>query len=200
MIALSIFAHSRFVLQNCKNKTTAGIFTDNKYSYLTFIHTYSLRFYNGISNEKAIEASTPLIGSPEKNNYSISKAILNNPKQFISNIAFNTKEIIDTMAHPLFMPFYFYLFIGLLLMGVSFSEKTGIIFLLILIILHLSPLLIFHIEIRYMQIICAFLLLLISAGASKYKNNEVFLYSIQFITFIIFMAYAINNRNSASLC
>jgi 4-amino-4-deoxy-L-arabinose transferase-like glycosyltransferase len=200
LIFSSVYMHKIFVHSNSKNKETAGIFSDNQYSYYTFIHTYSLRYKNVIDTDTAITVSEPFIGSPSENRFSISKAIFKNPKQFISNITYNCKELLDYFAHPLFVPFYFYFFIGLLLYRNERKDLSAFLLLGILIVLHIIPLIIFHVEIRYLQSISILILLFVGVGASRLEMNKFLLYTFVFLTFVIFTIYLINNRSVGSLC
>ncbi len=198
-IFLSVFTHKLFVRSHNIKKETAGIFTDNTYSYFTFIHTYSLRYFGVIDDQQAILASEPLIGSPKQNNYSIPAAVLKNPAQFISNMLYNCKELLDNLAHPLFMPFYMYFFIGILFMPTMKPGNLPFFFISLLFILHVIPLIIFHVEIRYMQALSLLIIIVASVGESKlesrrYRNVAVF------CTSIIFLMYLINNMNMSSLC
>lgn len=199
LLSLSIFMHKEFVKSCSINKETAGIFTDNTYSYFTFIHTYSIRYFNTINDQQAISASKPFIGSPEENQYSIPTAILKNPIHFAANILFNCKEILDNLAHPLFLPFYFYFFIGLLFQNPEKKNYVPLVLISGLFLLHMIPLVIFHVEIRYMQAFCVLFIILTSVGESLLKS-KIYRNAVVCCTFVIFMIYLINNMNMVSLC
>lgn len=198
-LVVSVLMHKAVVHTLSSKKETAGIFTDNTYSYFTFIHTYSLRYSGVIDDQKAILASEPLIGSPQQNNYSIPAVIIKNPVQFISNALFNGKELLDNLAHPLFMPFYMYFFIGILLMSSMKGSYGPFCFISILFVLHVIPLLIFHVEIRYMQALSLLIIIVAAAGESKLESS-LYRKAVVFCTSIIFIMYLINNMNMSSLC
>jgi hypothetical protein len=198
-LTLSVFTHKLFVKAHNINKNTAGVFTDNTYSYFAFIHVYSLRYFDIIDDHKAINASMPFIGSPETNNYSIATAILKNPVQFGTNVLFNCKEILDNLAHPLFLPFYFYFFIGILFKNPLKPDYIPLSLITILFFLHCIPLVVFHVEVRYMQPLTLLILIVASLGESDLKS-KIYRNAAVFFTFIIFMIYLINNKNMASLC
>ena len=112
---ISLLAHKYLVNFISNDKEYLGLFTDNRYSYSTFIHTYSLRFYDTIIHELAVEKSSIFIGTPEENNFSILKAILANPFQFFVNILYNLKEgfngIWPSFICPILSLFFYWLFI-----------------------------------------------------------------------------------------
>lgn len=199
-ICLFCFAHKQFVYHNSKNKATANVFSDSKYSYLTFIHTYSIRYFDVVDDDKAIKASTPFIGTPEENHYSVFKAVIKNPKQFVSNIFFNMKEMLDFSGHPLFIPVFLYMFIGALFLTLTKEETVAIRVVLLLLLLHLVPLILFHVSIKYLTQVSSLVLILVAFGASKLNLNKYVLIGVTGLISIVFLMYFINNMVIASLC
>lgn len=199
-IFLVCFASKQFVNHNTKDKTTASVFSDSKYSYFTFIHTYSLRYFDIVDDEKAIKASAPFIGNPKENNYSISKAILKNPKQFLSNCFYSMKELLDYFGHPLFMPFFLYFFIGGLFLKLSSKEIYGMYIILFLLLLHIIPLIIFHVSVKYMTQLSSLIVILTSLGATKLNISKPVLYTAIGLICVIFLMYLTNNMFMKSLC
>ena len=202
-VQLFLLAHKYFVSFISSDNQYAGFFTDNKYSYATFIHTYSLRFYDTIVHELAVDVSSRFIGTPEDNNFSIIKAILSNPYQFLVNVLYNLKEILMRFGHPLFAPFYLYFFIGYLFYNKhrSLSEIKKLFILILLLILHTMPILIFHVEIRYMLPLSIIILIIVSRGIFFYNDNYnlvLIIYTI--LNFIIYFAYLLKNRLLLDLC
>lgn len=199
-----LWMHKELVSIWGKKDQNLGIFSNNSYSYMTFIHTYSLRYSDVIEDTKAINYSTPFVGSPESNNFSLTKAIRNNPKQFVSNIFYTAKETLDSFGHPLFMPFFLYFFIGGVFIG-SFPHKNyriSIGLLVTLMLAQLVPILIFHCEIRYLQPISIALVILSAIGFQKVypKYKMYILGTVTVATVIIYLIYLINNSQLDSLC
>lgn len=205
IIILFVFAHQQFVSNKSLPNNHPGIFTDDTYSYFTFTDTYSIIFAQGIDHQVGVEKSIPYIGTPEQNDFKISKAILKNPKQFLSNVSYMCKELLKIFAHPLFIPFFYYFFIGIMLFNNSDKlqlYKYAISILTLLLALHLVPLVIFHVEIRYMQQLCLLSILLIAFNLSllQGKTYKISMSAILVFTFIIYAVYLIANREMASLC
>jgi hypothetical protein len=196
-------AHKSFVYQFSHDKTYAGVFTDKVYSYMTFVTTFSMREYGQYGTPQEImDTSVPFIGTPESNNYSVLTAILRYPARIISNIFFNAKELLDNLAHPLFTPFYFYIFIGLIFSRSNpRSEIRTTSLLALLAFFHIVPLVLFHVEIRYMTAIGIILIFLISRGVFYMENKKLASVIILPPSLAIYMVYVYKFSGPAfSMC
>lgn len=128
------------------------IFTDSEHSYLTYTHTLSLRAGNGADDERAIELGDLTFGAAAENNYSIARAIAKNPKQAILNVVFNLKELLDGLGHQLFMPIFLFLFVGVGLLATDWNKLwREHLFLIACLAPCVAALLLFHVEIRYLN-------------------------------------------------
>lgn len=204
IIGLFVIGHQHYVTNHSSADAHPGTFSDNTYSYGTFIDTYSLRYDEKIVRPLSISESTPRIGSPADNDYKISKAILKHPKEFIGNMFFNINFLVKTIGHILFVPFFLYFFMGIMLLNADNLEKYkwSIIGVLGLLAIHLIPLLAFHIEIRYTQQLCLLFLILIAYNFSLLtgKIYKVCITATIITLFVIYIQYAFMNHHMTSLC
>ncbi len=203
LLFTAIKGHQIWIKHNT-NSQYAGTFSDNKYTYLTFMHTLSLKNGTGIVDSIALDLSIKSFGSPESNRWSTIKAISKNPKIFVSNILYNIKELLDSCAHPLFYPFYLYFFIGIGIFSI-WNKKNRYLQLLPLILLFSSiiPVLVFHVEIRYLVNFLVSIILISSYGLAEMNDlgkTKITLALLIFANFIIYAVYLINNSKLESLC
>jgi len=191
-ISSGLMLHKELVKSASQEQNNIGVFTKSKYSYMTFIHTYSMRYANAIDDELAIKYSEAHIGTPESNNFSIARAISKNYTQFFSNIVFNIKSTIELFGKPILIPFYFFIFIGGAFFVFEQSSKSATV-LLLLIIGNIVPVLIFHPEPRYLLPSAVAILILCSVGMSALSNkNKVFsIIIISGINIIFYIRYAV---------
>ncbi|MHB8258886.1 MAG: hypothetical protein ACYDCN_09605 [Bacteroidia bacterium] len=202
-IAAGLFTHSICVKEKSNSKITT-IFSEAQYSYLTFTHTLSLRAGKGINDSIATRLGTIAFGTPTSNNYSILKAIKKNYNEEIRNLIYNVKELLDNFAHPLFLPFFLYFFVGTGIIYLCIQNKTRhLLYLGSILILSPLPLLIFHVEIRYMMTLTFPIIIFASVGIGTVENKKVrnaILIATISLLFIVYLSYLITFSMLDNLC
>lgn len=203
LITISVFTHHAIIRQR-SNAKYVGAFSDAQYSYHTFMHTLSLRNQTGINDSIAMRLSIQEFGHPEDNDWSISKAVKKNPKATLSLFVFNVKELLDNFAHPLFYPIYLFIFIG---GGILSCVDGNNIFhkglIPVFLISALIPVIVFHVEIRYLANALIPLILLTSYGIDQINDSSR---KIKIVTLllvanlVIFLSYLLTNMKLESLC
>jgi hypothetical protein len=172
-----------------------NLFTDARYSYETYTHTLSLRSVGTIDEAVARELAFKAFGDPVANQYSIFKAMQANPKEAIKNVIFNIKDLLSTAGHPLFMPFFLYLLVGIALVHQSPQKSwrqhlfLGLIFLPCLI-----AVIVMHVEVRYLNPVVLPLIIWMALGmvhlqerGKKYTQYAFF--SLMIVLFIVNTVY-----------
>jgi hypothetical protein len=150
-----------------------NLFTDARYSYETYTHTLSLRAAGVIDNNLAQKLARQAFGDPETLEYSIANAIKANPQEAAKNVIFNLKSLLQIAAHPLFMPFFLYLFIGLGLFSQAWSGAwKQYVFLFAMIMPCLLTILIMHVEVRYLNPIAIPLTILAGLGINSVTGRR----------------------------
>jgi hypothetical protein len=198
-MASGLFFHKEIVKSISTEQDTLGVFGNNSYSYLTFIHTYSLRYANIVDNDLALKYSQIHIGTPNSNNFSIFKAISKNYPQFYSNLIYQIKSTFELFGKPVLIPFYFYIFIGAVFLAKRKASKIDgpFAFLLLIIIGNILPAILFHPEARYLLPSAISLLILSSMGMSALNNKQkkLSIFIVSVITFLIYIRYVIVFRD-----
>lgn len=203
MLFITLSGHAWFIKNN-SSSSHVGTFSDAKYSYRAFIHTLSLRDIGVINDERALELSIPLYGTPESNEWKISTAIRKNPSSVVSNILFNLKDLLHAFGHPLYSPFYLYFFIGAAVFAQQSPNSLWYkIALLIAFLASLLSCIFFHVEIRYLSTSLMPVMMMSAWGLAQINNSRLLkwtLVSVTVPTAIIFLLYLRNNMNLSSLC
>lgn len=217
IIGLGLMGHGAFI----KSRSTSqypSLFSDAKYSYRTYMATFSdarhkYKYYENsivlkcdtcVEDTVALSLSTQAFGSAESNHYSMFRAMLKNPKVALLNDFYNAKKMLDYFAHPLFCPFYIYLFIGIGLFAlIRQKDKQTLILLLSFFLISFVPILFARAEIRYMMNCLYPVLYLAAFGLSQLqpgKEQRISLILITLFNFMFYLIYLVNNHLLASLC
>ena len=151
-IAVIVVAVQYTIIARRTNSTFMNFFTDARYSYETYTHTLSLRSVGSIDADLARKLASNAYGNPETFEYSVVQAILINPKESAKNVGYNVRYLLQNAAHPLFMPFFLYFFIGIGIFVTSIHQTWKHYMLLIGILVPcLVSVLVFHVEVRYLN-------------------------------------------------
>lgn len=180
------------------NSAYMNLFTDARYSYETYTHTLSLRAVGSIDEDVARKLALEAFGDPEANQYSIATAMRNNPKEAAKNIIFNLKELLDIAGHPLFMPFFLYLLIGVGLTHQDTRQKwRQHLFLGAIFIPCLVAVTIMHVEVRYLNPVIPPLIIWMALGMVHLQRINK--RSVQYVFFVLFSALFVVNSIFYSL-
>ena len=217
IIAIGLMGHGAFV-KSRSNSKHPSLFSDAGYTYRTYMATFSdarhkYKYYENsivlkcdtcVEDTVALNLSTQAFGSAESNQYSMFRAMLKNPKVALLNDFYNIKKMLDFFAHPLFCPFYLYLFIGMGLFAlIRQKDKQTLVLLLSFFFISFIPILFARAEIRYMMN-CLFPVLYLAAyGISQLqhpKEQRISLILITIFNFMFYLIYLVNNHLLASLC
>ena len=201
-LGLAIALHGVFIGQR-NIESSAGLFADKSYSYITFLHTLSMRSSGRIDDDLAMDLGEAAFGRAEANGFSVPRAVLNNPAEFARNIVFNLQDVLATAAHPLFLPFFLYLFTGLGLVRMWRESKKPLAFLCCTGLLALPFLVLFHVEVRYMANLAMPMLIVSAFGLrsiSEQAMRNTFLTLFVLGVLGIYSAYLVHHAAAESLC
>lgn len=174
VLALFLFAHKTFVSSRNIDQNRAGVFSDSRYSYRTFTHIFCVREDLIIEDSVAEAKASRFFGTARENNYSMAKAIGNNPKKYIENVLFNIKRSLDLIPHPLVIPFFLFFFTGLGIFNSQFTQlKYFHLFLLSIIVFTLITHSLFHVQIKYLANISIPVLLWSASGISQIESRKL---------------------------
>lgn len=175
------------------------LFGNKRYSYETYITTFSLRATGSYDARLDRKLSSVAFGTPEENQYSIMKAVMKNPLEVTKNIIFNLKTLLKDLGHPLFMPCFLYPFVGLGLFSTAWNDTwKKHFFLSSLFIPTLATLLFFHVEIRYMSSMVLPLVIWIALGIQRLPERikKPVVITLIAILVCLFVAYSFQMRIS----
>jgi hypothetical protein len=198
IIYASLIVLQHGVIRQRTNSAHMNLFTDARYSYETYTHTLSLRAVGVIDEDVARKLAREAFGDPEVNQYSITTAMRNNPKEAAKNIIFNLKELLDIAGHPLFMPFFLYILIGV---GLAHSHTRQQwrqhLFLSALFLPCLAAVTIMHVEVRYLNPLVPPLIIWMALGMVHLQRSNK--RGLQYIFFVLLSALFLANSVFYSL-
>lgn len=186
-----VFVHKSFIKQRNINENPSA-FSDSFYSYRSFVSVYCFKQGQPFTDSLSVALSTPHFGTPSKNNNSIFKAITKNPAEVVKNLLYNFIQFLKLIGHPLVLPFYFFLFVGLAFYKAHQPLNHFHIFLFSIAAIPVGTLFFFIVTVKYLSATIIPAVLLGSYGinrieSEKTRNNTLGILVISF--FVISIIY-----------
>jgi hypothetical protein len=175
-----------------------GLFGSARYSYNTYITTFSMRALKGEADPAlATTLSQRAFGTAKDNGYSVFRAIRRNPPEAVKNVVFNVRSLLAAAGHPLFMPLFLYPLVGIGFVSQSALRRRGGWFFIASVVPGtVASLLFLHVEIRYMVPLVLPLLILIAAALDRFERDgrPYIVWATYLLTGLLSLAYLIYFR------